>query len=41
MSSLAVGFTVRIRKRAASAQRETTSGSEGPDDKRPKRSGPD
>ena len=41
MSSLAAGLAVRMRKRAASAQRETTSGSKGPDDKRPKRSGPD
>ena len=39
MSSLAVGFTTQILKRAASAQSETTSGSEGPDGKRPKRPG--
>ena len=41
MSSLAVGFAAQMRKRAASAQRETTSGFEGLDGKQPKRSGLD
>ena len=40
MSSLAAGFVVRMRKRAASTQEETTLGSEVPGGKRPKRSGP-
>ena len=39
MSSLAVGFAPRIRKRAASAQGETTPGSEVSSGKRPNRSG--
>ena len=39
MSSLAIEFTARMRKRAAGAQRETTLGSEGSDDKRFKQSG--
>ena len=33
LSSLAVGFTVRMCKRATSSQRETTSNFEGPDGK--------
>ena len=37
MLSLAIGFALRMRKRATSAQRETTPGSEVPDGKRPKR----
>ena len=41
MSSLAARFAARMCKRATSAQRETTSGSKGPNSKRPKRSGPD
>ena len=36
MSSLATRFVTRIHKQVASAQRETTSNSEGPDGKRPK-----
>ena len=40
MSSLVVGFTKRMHKRAASAQRETTPNSAVPDEKREKRSGP-
>ena len=39
MSSLSTGFATRMRKRDASTQREITFGSEGPNDKRPKRSG--
>ena len=41
MSSLAARFAARMCKRGASAQRETTSGSLGPNDKRPKWSDPD
>ena len=41
MSSLIAGFDARMRKQATSAQRKTTSGFEEPDDKQPKRSGPD
>ena len=41
MSSLAFGFVSRMHKRVASAQRETTFSFEGPDDKRPKQSGPE
>ena len=39
MSSLAAGFAPRMRKRAASAQGETTPGSEVSSGKRPNRSG--
>ena len=39
MSSLAVEFVAWMRKRAASNQRETTSGFKGPDDKPPKQYG--
>ena len=39
MSSLTARFVVRTCKRDASAQRDTISGSEGPNDKRTKRSG--
>ena len=41
MSSLTVGFVTRMHKRAASAQRETTPGSEVSSEKRLKRSSPD
>ena len=41
MSSLTVGFVVRMLKRAVSAQRETTPGSVVPDRKPAKRSEPD
>ena len=41
MSSLTVGFSVRIRRRAASAQGETTPGFEVSGGKCPKRSGLD
>ena len=41
MSSLAVGFAMRMRKQDVSAQGETTPGSEVPRGKRPKRSGLD
>ena len=40
MSSLAIGFIARMRKRATSAQGETTLGSEVYGGKRPRRSGP-
>ena len=40
MSSLVAGFTVRMRKRIASAQRETTPDSAVPKDKREKWFGP-
>ena len=41
MSSLAPGFSPRMRKRARSTQGETTHGLEVSGDKRPKRSSPD
>ena len=41
MSNLATGFAARMHKRAASAQGETTPGSEVSGEKRPKRFGPD
>ena len=41
MSSLVAGFTMRMRKRVASAQRETTPDFVVPKDKHEKRSGPD
>ena len=41
MSSLAVGFALRMPKLAASTRRETTPDSEAPDGKHPKRSGPE
>ena len=41
MSSLAARFAARMCKQARSAQMETTSGSEGPNSKRPKRTDPD
>ena len=40
MSSLVTGFSARMRKRAASAQGETTLGFEVSGGKRPKRPGP-
>ena len=40
VSSLTAGFAEQMRKEAASAQRETASGSKGPDYKRSKWSGP-
>ena len=40
MSSLAPGFAARMSKRGTNALGETTPGSEGPGDKRPRRSGP-
>ena len=39
MSSLAVGFVTRMRKQAASAQREASPNSEVPDGKHPKQLG--
>ena len=39
MSSLLVGFFTRMRKQAASAQREASPNSEVPDDKRSKQLG--
>ena len=40
MSSLVVGFSLRMRKRVASAQGEATLGSEGPNCKYYKHFGP-
>ena len=40
MSSLAVGFVVRMHKKVANARGEATPSSEGPDDKRSRQSDP-